>query len=114
MALSPTQNRVNSRVARASTTSNTIPIAIQSHQTIRLQYVPALRYGYDPDTELFRVRLTLDETLEQAKIPGRYRVAIHACYYWLLVAEGHLTRRLFAGMLRKIAALPSPERRRPC
>jgi hypothetical protein len=29
-------------------------------------------------------------------------------YYWLLLAEGHLTRRLFAGMLRKIAALPSP------
>jgi hypothetical protein len=30
--------------------------------------------------------------------------------YWLLLAEGHLTRRLFlfAGMLRKIAALPSP------
>jgi hypothetical protein len=26
----------------------------------------------------------------------------------LLLAEGHLTRRLFAGMLRKIAALPSP------
>jgi hypothetical protein len=32
----------------------------------------------------------------------------HARYYWLLLAEGHLTRRLFAGMLRKIAALPSP------
>ena len=27
---------------------------------------------------------------------------------WLLLAESHLTRRLFAGMLRKIAALPSP------
>jgi len=25
-----------------------------------------------------------------------------------LLAESHLTRRLFAGMLRKIAALPSP------
>jgi hypothetical protein len=29
-------------------------------------------------------------------------------YYWLLSAESHLTRRLFAGMLRRIAALPSP------
>jgi hypothetical protein len=28
--------------------------------------------------------------------------------YWLLLAEGHLTRRLFAGMLAKIAMLPSP------
>jgi hypothetical protein len=32
----------------------------------------------------------------------------HARYYWLLLAESRLTRRLFAGMLRKIAALPSP------
>jgi hypothetical protein len=32
----------------------------------------------------------------------------HARYYWLLLAEGHPTRRLFGGMLRKIAALPSP------
>jgi hypothetical protein len=30
----------------------------------------------------------------------------HARCYWLL-AEGHLTRRLFARMLRKIAPLPS-------
>jgi hypothetical protein len=29
-------------------------------------------------------------------------------YYWLLLAESHLTRRLFAGMLAKIAALPAP------
>jgi hypothetical protein len=27
---------------------------------------------------------------------------------WLLLAESHLMRRLFLGMLRKIAALPSP------
>jgi len=32
----------------------------------------------------------------------------HARYYWLLLAESHLTRRLFAGMLRRIATLPSP------
>jgi len=36
------------------------------------------------------------------------RLIQHARYYWLLLAEGHLTRRLFAGMLRKLAALPSP------
>jgi hypothetical protein len=36
------------------------------------------------------------------------RLIQHARYYWLLLAESHLTRRLFAGMLRKIAALPSP------
>ncbi len=32
----------------------------------------------------------------------------HARYYWLLLAEGHFTRRLCGGILRKIAALPSP------
>jgi len=32
----------------------------------------------------------------------------HARYYWLLLADGHLTRRLFPGMLRKITMLPSP------
>jgi len=33
----------------------------------------------------------------------------HARYYWLLLAEGHLTRRLFASMLRMMAALPVPD-----
>jgi hypothetical protein len=32
----------------------------------------------------------------------------HARYYWLLLAEGHLTRRLFGAMVRRIAALPVP------
>jgi uncharacterized membrane protein YidH (DUF202 family) len=36
------------------------------------------------------------------------RLIKYAGYYWLVLAESHLTRRLFAGMLRKIAALPSP------
>jgi hypothetical protein len=31
-----------------------------------------------------------------------------AALNWLLLAESHLTRRLFAGMLAKIAMLPSP------
>ncbi len=32
----------------------------------------------------------------------------HARYYWLLMVESHLTRRLFGAMLRRIAALPRP------
>ena len=31
-----------------------------------------------------------------------------ARYYWLLLAESHLTRRLFGSMLRRIWALPVP------
>ena len=33
----------------------------------------------------------------------------HARYYWLLLAEGHLSRRLFGSMLRMIVALPLPD-----
>ncbi len=31
-----------------------------------------------------------------------------ARYYWLLLAEGHLTRRLFGSILRMMAGLPLP------
>jgi hypothetical protein len=36
------------------------------------------------------------------------RLVKHARYYWLLLGESHLTRRLFGAMLGRIAALPSP------
>ena len=41
-----------------------------------------------------------------AKTGGR--LIKHARYYWLLLAESHLTRRLFGSMVRRIAALPLP------
>lgn len=36
------------------------------------------------------------------------RLVRHARYYWLLLAEGHLNRRLFGEMLNRLAALPAP------
>jgi hypothetical protein len=36
------------------------------------------------------------------------RLIKHARYFWLLLAESHLTRPLFGAMLRRIAALPLP------
>ncbi len=36
------------------------------------------------------------------------RLVKHARYYWLLLAEGHLTRQLFASMLGRIDGLPLP------
>jgi len=36
------------------------------------------------------------------------RLIKHARYYWLLLAESHLTRRLFGTMLHRIWALPVP------
>jgi hypothetical protein len=34
------------------------------------------------------------------------RLVKHSRYYWLLMAESHLTRRLFRTMVGRIAALP--------
>ena len=36
------------------------------------------------------------------------RLVKHARYYWLLLAEGHLTRRLFGAMVRRIERLAAP------
>jgi hypothetical protein len=36
------------------------------------------------------------------------RLVKHARYYWLLLAEGHLNRKLFGQMLARLAALPAP------
>ena len=36
------------------------------------------------------------------------RLIKHARYYWLLLAESHLTRRLFGSMLRRMEGLPLP------
>jgi hypothetical protein len=46
--------------------------------------------------------------LQQRLVKTGGRLIKHARYYWLLLAESHLPRRLFGGMLRRIAALPSP------
>jgi Transposase DDE domain group 1 len=47
-------------------------------------------------------------SLQQRVVKTGGRLVKHARYYWLLLAESHLTRRLFAGMLGKIAVLPLP------
>ena len=43
---------------------------------------------------------------DEVKTGGR--LVKHARYYWLLLAESHLTQRLFGSMVRRIAALPLP------
>jgi Transposase DDE domain group 1 len=45
-------------------------------------------------------------SLQQRLVKTGGRVVKHAGYYWLLLAESHLTRRLFGTMLRRIWALP--------
>jgi hypothetical protein len=47
-------------------------------------------------------------SLQQRLVKTGGRLIKHARYYWLLLAEGHLHRRLFGEMLRRIWALPMP------
>jgi Transposase DDE domain group 1 len=47
-------------------------------------------------------------SLQQRLVKTGGRLIKHARYYWLLLAESHLTRRLFGGMLQRIMTLPVP------
>jgi hypothetical protein len=47
-------------------------------------------------------------SLQQRLVKTGGRLIKHARCYWLLLAESRLTRRLFGGILGKVAALPSP------
>jgi hypothetical protein len=47
-------------------------------------------------------------SLQQRLVKTGGRLLKHARYHWLLLAESHLTRRLFGSMLRRIASLPLP------
>ena len=45
-------------------------------------------------------------SLQQRLVKTRGRLVKHARYYWLMLAESHLTRRLSGAMGGRIAALP--------
>jgi hypothetical protein len=47
-------------------------------------------------------------SLQQRLVKTGGRLVKHARYYWLLLAESHLTRRFIGSMVRRIAALPVP------
>ena len=47
-------------------------------------------------------------SVQQRLVKTGGRLVTHARYYWLLLSERHLTRRLFGSMLRRIVALPLP------
>jgi len=47
-------------------------------------------------------------SLQQRLVKTGGRLVNHARHYWLLLAEGHLTRRRFGAMLARISLLPVP------
>ena len=48
-------------------------------------------------------------SLQQRLVKTGGRLVKHARYSWLLLAESHLTKRLFGAMVQRIAALPLPD-----
>jgi hypothetical protein len=46
--------------------------------------------------------------LQQRLVKTGGRMLKYARYYWLLLAEGHMNRRRFGAMLRRIVMLPVP------
>jgi hypothetical protein len=46
--------------------------------------------------------------LQRRSVKTGERLVKHAPYYWLLLAESHLTRRPFGSMVRRIEALAAP------
>ena len=67
-----------------------------------------MRVSADPTFRLIGSPKLWDWGLQQRLVKTGGRLVKHARYYWLLLAEGHLTRRLFGDMLRRIWALPVP------
>ena len=47
-------------------------------------------------------------SLQQRLVKTGGRLLKHARYYWLLLAESHLTRRLFGAMVRRIGLQSMP------
>ena len=47
-------------------------------------------------------------SLQQHLVKAGGRPVKHARYYWVLLAEGQLTRERFANTLRRIVVLPLP------
>ena len=47
-------------------------------------------------------------SLQQRLVKTGGRLIKHARYYWLLLAESHLTWHLFGSMLRRMEGLPLP------
>jgi hypothetical protein len=47
-------------------------------------------------------------SMQQRLVKTGGRLLKDARYHWLLLAESHLTRRLFRSMLRRMEALPLP------
>jgi len=54
---------------------------------------------------MWKIRTWSLTSLQQRLVKTGGRLIEHARYYWLMLAESHLTKRLFGSMVRRIDAL---------
>lgn len=88
-----------------------IPLdSVESDRTVRHGFVD--NYVIDPSSpdEIIGPDGSLRPltSLQQRLVKTGGRLLKHARFYWLLLAESHLTRRRFGTMLQRIWALPVP------
>ena len=65
--------------------------------------------GSDLDRPLSKKGWKQSDLVGKRLVKTGGRLVKHARYYWLLLAESHLTRRLFGDRLQRIWALPVPD-----
>ncbi len=75
---------------------------------------PISRLGGDPpgtgisSSRTQRIENMFPTSQQRSLVKTGGRLIKHARYYWLLLAEGHLTRRLFGSMTQRMEGLPLP------
>jgi hypothetical protein len=94
-----------------------LPLADQFRQSVYSRIAgyedvnDAERLAQDPTLRLIgseKIGTWSLTSLQQRLVKTGGRLIKHARYYWLLLAESHLTWRLFGSMLRRMEALPPP------
>ena len=83
--------------------SDALDAARPSGRTMRLQLACWHNLG-----NLAAARAWSLTSLQHRLMKTGGRLVKHARYYWLLLADGHLNRKLFGDMLGRIWALPVP------
>jgi hypothetical protein len=78
------------------------------HPELAGRSLPILYQWDDPSDKLRRTIAGIIERYIRPRVKTGGRLIKHARYFWLLLAEGHLTQRLFGAMVRRIWAVPLP------
>ena len=100
----PTRNEIAEQIVQAKAAAKTRFAVHSSGSCISIHLVtPFFMLPHSLHGRALRCRAFSSPPAEV-----RWSAVRHARYYWLVLAEGYLNRRLFGEMLRRIWALPLP------